>query len=214
MEPANHGHIEGDTKPLNVEQRAQQHLEKTGALKSGHFQLTSGLHSDRYCQCAALFERPSIAEEVARMLVTRIPDEERVGTVLTPAIGGIIWGYELARQLGARSLFAERQPGEKFVLRRGFTLTKGERVLLAEDVITTGKSVAELIPLVEDAGAMVVGFAAIADRSRGGFRPPLPVYTLATLDFQTWEQANCPLCREGIPIHKPGSRMEKQNSTA
>lgn len=214
MEPARDGNLEGDSQPLSVEQRAQQFLEKTGALKSGHFQLSSGLHSDRYCQCAALFERPVIAQEVARMLAVAIPASEKIETVLTPAIGGILWGYELARELGTRSLFAERQPGEKFTLRRGFSLAQGERVLLAEDVITTGKSVVELIPLVENAGAVVVGFAAIADRSRGIFQPHLPVYTLARLDFQTWDATNCPLCREGVPIYKPGSRIGKPHGNA
>ncbi|MEO8376898.1 MAG: orotate phosphoribosyltransferase [Candidatus Sumerlaeota bacterium] len=194
---------------MSVEQRAQHFLEKTGALKSGHFQLSSGLHSDRYCQCATLFERPVIAQEVARMLAALIPATDRIVTVLTPAIGGILWGYELARQLGARSLFAERKPGERFTLRRGFTLAAGERVLLAEDVITTGKSVIELVPLVENANAIVTGFAAIADRSRGIFQPHLPVYTLAKLDFQTWDVSSCPLCRQGMPINRPGSRLDK-----
>ncbi|MCC6546960.1 orotate phosphoribosyltransferase [Candidatus Sumerlaeota bacterium] len=199
---------------MSVEHEAEDLLKGAGALKSGHFQLTSGLHSDRYCQCATLFEQPELADKVAQRLATVMGGTGRIDTVLTPAIGGILWGYELARQLGARSLFAERQPGERFTLRRGFTLAPGERVLLAEDVITTGKSVLELIPLVEAAGAVVVGFAAVADRSRGGFQPGPPVYTLAKLAFDTWEPAQCPLCAKGMPIDKPGSRVMKTSSTA
>jgi orotate phosphoribosyltransferase len=138
-----------------------------------------------------------------------LPEGLAVDTVLTPAIGGILWGYELARALGARSLFAERKPGEPFQLRRGFHLRRGERVLLAEDVVTTGKSVLEVVPLVEEAGATLLGFAAIADRSGGRFNPAHPFYSLIKLNFQTWAPDECPLCREGLPLEKPGSREIK-----
>lgn len=186
--------------------RVEHLLQETKALKRGHFLLSSGLHSDRYCQCAALFEQPRIAAEVAALLVGTFPGSLAADVVLTPAIGGILWGYELARSLNVRSLFAERKPGELFALRRGFELHKGERVLLAEDVITTGKSVMELVPLVEAAGATVVAFAAIADRSRGTFAPTVPVYSLTKLEFQTWPAEGCPLCAQGVAIEKPGSR--------
>ncbi len=181
-------------------------LKECGALKQGHFLLSSGLHSDRYCQCAALFEQPDSAGRVAELMTECLPRDLHPHTILTPAIGGILWGYELARALGCRSLFAERKPGEPFSLRRGFHLDKGERVLLAEDVITTGKSVMELVPLVEAAGAHLLGFAAIADRSRGEFQPSQPVHSLVKLNFNVHKPEECPLCREGQPLEKPGSR--------
>jgi len=194
---------------MNVQERVEALLLETGALKRGHFLLSSGLHSDRYCQCAALFEQPAMAEEVANLMEEILPEDLRVDTVLSPAIGGILWGYELARALGARSLFAERKPGELFQLRRGFQLKRGERVLLAEDVVTTGRSVLEVVPLIEAAGAELVGFASIADRSGGKFKPAHPFFSLIKLDFQTWTPEECPLCAAGHPVEKPGSRVEK-----
>ncbi len=181
-------------------------LEECEAIKHGHFLLSSGLHSDRYCQCATLFEQPDNAARVAQLMARRLPRDLHVHTVLTPAIGGILWGYELARALGCRSIFAERKPGEPFTLRRGFHLEKGERVLLAEDVITTGKSVMELVPLVEAAGAQLLGFAAIADRSKGAFQPGPPVHALAKLNFVVHGPEECPLCQKGLQLEKPGSR--------
>jgi orotate phosphoribosyltransferase len=184
-------------------------LVEAGALKRGHFLLSSGLHSDHYCQCATLFEDPARAGTLARMLADRLraagitPD-----TVLAPALGGILFGYELARALGARSLFAEREPGGPFDLRRGFALAEGERVLLAEDVVTTGKSLMEVVPLVAEARAHIVAFASIADRSQGRFRPAEPFFSLCRLDFEAWHPDRCPLCAAGIPAVKPGSRAK------
>ncbi len=150
----------------------RQMLYEVGALKHGHFLLSTGLHSDHYCQCATLFEDPARAGTLARMLAERLRAAGiTVDTVLAPALGGILFGYELARALGARSLFAEREPGGPFVLRRGFALAEGERVLLAEDVVTTGKSLMEVVPLVTEARARIVAFASIADRSPGRFQP-------------------------------------------
>lgn len=182
-------------------------MQQCGALKSGHFQLSSGLHSDRYCQCATLFEHPKLGAQLAELMAKEWGGET-IDTVLSPALGGVLWGYDLARALGARSLFAERNgaTGEKFVLRRGFAMSPGERVLLAEDVVTTGGSIMELVPLVEEAGARVVGFAAVADRSGGRFAPGAPFRALAKLDFETYQPAGCPMCRAGTPIDKPGSR--------
>lgn len=190
-------------------------LEEAGALRTGHFILSSGLHSDRYCQCAALFERPRLARRVAELMLMRLPRGFKVDVVLSPALGGVLWGYELARVLGCRNVFAERSaladkpavaPGA-FALRRGFEIRRGERVLIAEDVITTGGSVNELVPMVERAGGEVVGFAVIADRSRGAFRPGAPVYSLTTLDFQTWPADALPAHLRGVPAVKPGSRV-------
>lgn len=187
-------------------------LERTGALLNGHFKLSSGLHSDRYCQCAKLFEDPAAGGMVAKLMRDSLPRKLRVDVVLAPALGGVIWGYELARACGARSLFAERKDGE-FALRRGFALQEGEHVLLAEDVITTGKSVKELLPIIEEAGAIPVGFAAVVDRSRGTFDPgqnregkPIGAWALCELHFNTWPESECPLVKAGIPIEKPGSR--------
>lgn len=196
------------TTPANI----QSILEQAGALKRGHFVLSSGLHSDRYCQCAALFERPDLAEAVADSMAVRLPESLEVRCVLAPALGGVLWGYELARSLSrrtgrpVRSLFAERDPSGAFSLRRGFTIDPGEAVLLAEDVVTTGDSVSELIPLVERLGARVVGIAAIADRSRGAFRPSVPFHSLIELNFDTWPADRLPLHLRDAPIDKPGSR--------
>lgn len=195
-----------------ISDQTQELLEQAGALKRGHFVLSSGLHSDRYCQCAALFERPEIAEKVADLMAEQIPGSIEIDTVLAPALGGVVWGYELARALGRRragpirSLFAERGSDGAFALRRGFALHESERILLAEDVVTTGGSVMELMPLIERASAKAVGFAAIADRSRGLFRPPAPFFALTQLNFETWPPTALPAHLRGVPIDKPGSR--------
>lgn len=182
-------------------------LRGCGALLEGHFLLSSGLHSDRYCQCARLFEDPRRGAEAARALAPALAGL-RADVVLAPALGGILWGYDLARELGVRSLFAERTDGRAFSLRRGFALAAGERVLLAEDVVTTGKSVDELAPLVAEAGARIVGVASVVDRSGGAYRAPggAPFHYLARLDFQTWAPGDCPLCAAGSKPVKPGSR--------
>jgi len=190
-------------------ERVMQLLASSGAVRAGHFLLSSGLHSDRYCQCAALFEDPRVGNEVAWLMANRLGAAGvAADTVLAPALGGVVWGYALAAAMGARSLFAERPDGTTFGLRRGFELKAGERVLLAEDVVTTGKSVMELVPLVEAAGAVVVGFAAVADRSGGKFAPGAPFHSLVQLDFQTWKPEACPLCAAGGAAVKPGSRAK------
>jgi orotate phosphoribosyltransferase len=188
-------------------------LEEAGALKRGHFILSSGLHSDRYCQCAALFERPDIAAKVAGLLKRSLPTGLRVDVVLSPALGGVLWGYELSRVLGCRNVFAERLPGAAFELKRGFDIRPGEHVLLAEDVVTTGGSVSELVPLVSGAGAHVAGFAVIADRSRGAFKPGAPLFALTTLDFETFKPEALPERLRSIPAVKPGSRVKVGGAT-
>lgn len=197
-------------------------LRETGALQQGHFLLSSGLHSDRYCQCAKLLEHPEKAERCARMMRGLLGDT-RVDVVLAPALGGVVWGYELARALGTpaeaggaegtgrggvRSIFAERDESRNFALRRGFALHPGERVLIAEDVVTTGKSVLELSPLVEGAGATIVGYASIVDRSGGRFvgGAGAPFRALTALNFRTFDAQICPMCAQGTPAVKPGSR--------
>ena len=186
-------------------------LEQTGALKTGHFVLSSGLHSDRYCQCAALFERPEVGARVAELMAQSLPRDLRVDVVLAPALGGVLWGYDLARALRARSVFAEREGSARtFALRRGFQIAQGQRVLLAEDVITTGGSILEVAPLAEAAGATIVGVAAVVDRSGGASRTSLgsrwPVWSLVELGFRTYEADKVPPDLAAIPVQKPGSR--------
>lgn len=190
---------------MTIAERTRALLEEAGALRRGHFVLSSGLHSDRYCQCATLFERPEMAARVAGLMKELLPAGLHVDVVLSPALGGVLWGYELSRVLACRNVFAEREGGA-FALRRGFEIRAGERVLLAEDVVTTGGSVSELLPLVEASGAAAVGFAVIADRSRGAFRPGVPLHALTTLDFETWKAEEVPERLRSIPAVKPGSR--------
>lgn len=185
-------------------EKALRLLRECGALMSGHFLLSSGLHSPEYFQCARLLELPRVGEQIAEALA----DAVRVWgahTVLSPALGGILIGYELARQLGVRNIFAERPEG-RFELRRGFRLEEGERVLIAENVITTGGSVLEVAELARAAGAEVVGFAVIVDRSGGRFAPPEPVAAYLRTEAITWPPHECPLCAKGEPVVKPGSR--------
>ncbi|HXH50095.1 MAG TPA: orotate phosphoribosyltransferase [Terriglobia bacterium] len=174
------------------------------ALLEGHFILSSGLHSDRYIQCALVLQHPRVAEQLCVELGPKL-GELGAKTVVAPALGGVIVGHEVARALGLRALFTERQNGE-MTLRRGFHLEQGEPVLVVEDVITTGKSTRETANCVEDAGGKVVGIGALVDRSGGKVAFDVPKAALLTLDVKTWDPDNCPLCREGKPAVKPGSR--------
>lgn len=193
---------------LDVEIREM--LEASGALLTGHFILTSGRHSGNYMQCARLCAIPEFCESLAGQLAEKVRatlGEPGCDVVLAPAIGGIVIGYELARQLGTPGLFTERDKEGVMQLRRGFELGEGQRVLIAEDVITTGGSVLEVAKIVEAAGAEVVGYACLFDRSAGKFRPGPPVLCVAELTFPTYEPSDCPLCREGkLQAVKPGSR--------
>jgi orotate phosphoribosyltransferase len=180
-------------------------FNQAGALLEGHFLLTSGLHSSRYLQCALVLQDPVLAERLCKDLAARFKGL-KVDTVIGPALGGIVVAYELARALGARGIFAERQDGQ-MRLRRGFQLRPGERVLLAEDVVTTGGSLKEVMALVREAGATPVGVASLVNRC--GDRDPafgLPFTSLLVIDVPTWPADQCPLCRQGSPAVKPGSR--------
>src|SRR5882724_5673804 len=181
-----------------------------GALLNGHFKLTSGLHSDSYLQCALLLQFACDADrlgaELARSIKKRSADKP-VTAVITPAVGGLIMGYVIARPLAVRAIFAERVDGQ-FVLRRGFALAPGEEVIVAEDVITTGGSVREVAALVENAGAHVAGFAALAERGESETHFPAPKHVLLRLPLVTYPPDNCPLCKQGLPLIKPGSRPE------
>jgi orotate phosphoribosyltransferase len=181
-------------------------IERTGALLTGHFRLTSGRHSGEYFQCARVLERPEDAEELGRLLADRFRGE-RVDVVVAPALGGVIIGHEVARALGVRFLFAERQDG-RMTLRRGFALEAGQRVLIIEDVVTTGGSVKEVAELALSAGAELVGFGFIVDRSTSdpGLAPRSEA--LVRRAAESFEPGECPLCREGVPVVKPGSRQD------
>jgi orotate phosphoribosyltransferase len=181
-----------------------ERFKRSGALLEGHFRLTSGLHSFGYLQCALVLQHPREAEALGAALAARVRDL-RAEAVLSPALGGIVIGQEVGRVLGVRALFAERQAG-KLCLRRGFSLERGERVLVVEDVVTTGLSTRETIEVARAAGADVVGAAAIIDRSGGEQRLDVPFVALATVSLPTYEPAECPQCLAGEPVIKPGSR--------
>jgi orotate phosphoribosyltransferase len=189
----------------SVTERAVDLMKQSGALMTGHFRLTSGLHSDEYCQCAKVLEHPEIASELGRMLADRFRDET-IDIVVSPAIGGIVIGYEVAKSLGVRAIWAERDGGT-MGLRRGFALRPGERVLIIEDVVTTGGSVKEVAGLVKEAGAEIVGFGFIMDRSREPMNLPAPAKALLEgRKMKTYQPDHCPLCASGVPVEKPGSR--------
>lgn len=177
-------------------------LKETEAFLEGHFLLSSGKHSDGYVQCAKLLMYPDKAEKAIKEIVKKLEGVD-FDIVVGPAMGGIIVSYELGRQTGKQSIFAERENGE-MKLRRGFTIEKGQKVLIAEDVVTTGKSAYEAIKVVEEAGGEVIGIGCIVDRSNGDIK--YPVYSAVKLNINTYESDNCPLCKENIPIVKPGSR--------
>ena len=177
------------------------------ALLEGHFILSSGLHSDRYVQCALVLQHPRVAEQLCTQLAEKVR-HLGAAVVVAPALGGILVAHEVARALGVRALFTERQDGA-MTLRRGFSLESAEPVLVVEDVITTGLSTRETIQCVEQAGGKVVGTGALIDRSGGAADLGLPKAALVTLKIQNYNPADCPLCRAGIPAVKPGSRTKK-----
>ena len=187
-----------------TERETLELYEKTGALMRGHFRLTSGLHSDVYLQSALVLQFPHHAAALGNALAAAFRDE-RAQTVVAPAIGGILVAHEVARGLGTRALFTEREGGT-MTLRRGFTVGPGERCLVVEDVITTGGSTREVVTCMEDLGAVVVGVGSLIDRSGGTAAFTVRRTALATLSATTWEPAACPLCRAGSFALKPGSR--------
>jgi orotate phosphoribosyltransferase len=186
------------------QQEVLELFRKAGALLEGHFRLTSGLHSDRYLQSALVLQYPDLAAALGSALAERTRHLQPTA-VLSPALGGIVIGHEVARALGVRGLFAERQEGA-LTLRRGFALSSSDRVLVVEDVLTTGGSTRETAAVAQAAGAQVVGAAAIVDRGRDPARLNLPLQALVQLDVPTYDPASCPLCAAGQPIVKPGSR--------
>ena len=182
-------------------------FQETGALLQGHFQLTSGLHSPRYLQCALVLQHPQHAEWIGRALGSRFRDE-RVSAVVAPAIGGIIVAHETARALGVRALFTERESGV-MTLRRGFHIDRGERVLVVEDVVTTGGSTRETIDAVTRAGGVVIGAGSVVDRSGGAVDLGVRREALLSFEVPAYGPEQCPLCRAGVPAIKPGSRKKE-----
>ena len=186
-------------------------FQKSGALLSGHFRLSSGLHSGKYLQCALVLQYPDLAEQLCGQLACefKLPGS-KINAVVSPAIGGIIVGHEVAKVLGCRALFCEREEG-KMKLRRGFEIGRGERVVIVEDVITTGGSVKEIVEIVKGMGGEVEGIGAIVDRSKPSFSDELatlnlPLKSLLRIDIETYSPEECPICKQGIPLEKPGSR--------
>jgi orotate phosphoribosyltransferase len=179
-------------------------FRQAGALLEGHFRLSSGLHSDRYLQSALVLQHPDFAEQLGRALAERTSHMQPTA-VLSPALGGIVIGQEVGRALHVRALFAERQEG-KLTLRRGFTLSPADRVLIIEDVITTGGSTRETIAVAEDTGARVIGAASIIDRGSDAARLNMPLQSLVKMEVPAYPPESCPLCAKGIAVIKPGSR--------
>lgn len=177
-------------------------LAESGALLDGHFLLSSGLHSERYLQCALLLSDPARAEQVGAALASLQAD--RPDCVLSPAMGGIIIGHEVARAMKVPALFAERVDG-KMTLRRGFTLKPGTRVVIVEDIVTTGISSGEVVALARSLGARVLGTLAIIRRGEG-LDLPVPLKTLLAMPIKTFRPEDCPMCRAGSPVVEPGSR--------
>lgn len=188
-----------------------QIFKSTGALLEGHFLLTSGRHSNLYFQCAKVLQYPEYTEKICSNIVDYF-NNIIIDTVISPAIGGIIVGQEVARQLNKKSIFAEREE-KTLSLRRGFSLEKGEKVLVCEDVITTGGSVFEVIEIVKSFGAEVVGVGSIVDRSNGKVNFGYPQISAVKMDVVSFLSDDCELCKNNIPLVKPGSRKimwEKQ----
>jgi len=178
--------------------------KKTGALLTGHFLLSSGLHSEQYLQSALVLQQPRIATELCAELASHFKDS-RIEVVIAPALGGVFVSHETARALGVRALFAERVNGE-LTLRRGFTIKPGERVLVVEDVITTGKSTKETIEVVKNAGGVVIAAASLIDRSGSKADLGVPYKSLVTLTVPAYAPEACPMCKAGSMPVKPGSR--------
>lgn len=185
---------------------------ETGAYLKGHFRLTSGLHSPEYLQCALVLQHPQHAERLGQAMAQQLrlsengtPDT-KPDTVVAPAMGGLMIGHEVARALGTRSIFTERDADGKMTLRRGFTVQPGERCIVVEDVITTGGSTKEVVELLRSLGAQVLAAGSIIDRSGGQADVGVPRVALVSMQVTAWKPEECPLCAEGLPVVKPGSR--------
>ena len=182
-------------------------LREAEVLLEGHFLLTSGSHSDKYMQCAKIFQNSKYSVPLCGELVEKYKIDN-IEVVIGPAIGAIQMAYEVGKQLGVKNIFAEREDG-KMTLRRGFTIEKGQRVLVVEDVVTTGGSVREVIELVEQCGGVVAGVGSIVDRTGGKIDFGVPYKSAFSMDITSYEADECPICKTGAPLVKPGSRNVK-----
>jgi len=182
-------------------------LTETGALLSGHFRLSSGLHSPNYVQCAKLLELPRNARAIGQALGEKVRGMS-AQKIVAPALGGVIIGYTVAEALDVPSIFTERKEGA-MTLRRGFAIREGERIVIVEDVVTTGKSTKETADVVKQHGGNVVGFASIMNRSGKANPFDAPYESLMSLALETYDEASCPLCKAGVPLDAPGSRFTK-----
>jgi orotate phosphoribosyltransferase len=185
-------------------------FQENKALLKGHFLLSSGLHSERYLQCALVLQHPKLAKKLGQALAEQFKTSS-IDSVISPAMGGLIIGHEVAKALGVRFIFTERQDGQ-MTLRRGFTITPGEKMIIIEDVFTTGGSTKEVMALVQQNGAAAEGVGAIINRSEKEIDFGVPAYYLLPLQIKTFEPAKCPLCKEGLPFFKPGSRTKIADS--
>lgn len=192
---------------MNNDKMVLDTLKEVGALLEGHFLLSSGKHSNRYCQCAKLLQYPDKAEKVLKVVAEQLKDVD-FDMVVGPAMGGVVVSYEVARQVKKPGIFAERQDGE-MTIRRGFEINKGQKVIISEDVITTGKSSLEVAKVIEELGAEVVGLCCIVDRRAEGVEFPYPIYSAVKLEIKSFGKEECPMCKEGTPYVKPGSRNIK-----
>lgn len=186
-------------------------LEQAGAIRQGHFELSSGRHSETYIQCALVLQFPQHAEQLGRALAELFRDL-KVSCVISPALGGLIVGHEVARGLAVRAIFVERDRSGQMALRRGFEISPGERVLVIEDVWTTGGSTRETIGVVEQEGGLVVAAGALIDRSGGRLELNVPARALLELNVPSYEPDDCPLCRQGQLAARPGSRFSRAHS--
>jgi len=181
-------------------------FNKTGALKTGHFLLSSGLHSEKYLQCALVLQYPNYTKQMCAELALKFNDKNPT-LVVGPALGGVLVSFGVAEALGVKSLFTEREENI-MKLRRSFEIKKTDRVIIVEDVITTGRSTNEVINVVKTSGAEIVGIGAIVDRSDGKINFPVEVKSLIRFDIPTYQPETCPLCAKNIPVTKPGSRKQ------
>lgn len=190
-------------------ERVLEILKEAGVLMEGHFLLTSGRHSNKYLQCAKIFRNTKYSEELCRDLAEQFKDDQ-IQLVIGPAMGAVQMAYEVSRHIGCENFFAEREDGV-MTLRRGFAVQPGQRVLVVEDVVTTGGSVREVMDIVQKAGGVVAGVGVVVDRTGGKIDFGVPLKSVISLDVQSWEAGECPVCREGkLPLVKPGSRKQPQ----
>ena len=187
-------------------ERVMELFKEAGVLQEGHFLLTSGRHSSKYLQCARIFRSTRYSEEICRSLAEQFGSDE-IGLVIGPAMGAVQMAYEVSRHLGCENFFTERENG-KMTLRRGFRIEPGTRVLVVEDVVTTGGSVREVMDIVKSQGGVVAGVGSVVDRTGGKIDFGVPFKAVISMEVESWEAGDCPLCREGnIPAVKPGSRQ-------